>query len=275
MKKPVSAVLCAVLTLCFASPVFAKTSAHSTAKTAASRTAKTPRKASASSTPYLQCVQFARQFTGMQIFGDAWTWWEKAAGKYDEGHTPKPGAVLVFPSQGRMKLGHVAVVSQIITDRYIQVTHANWSPVNGRRGRVETNVNVMDVSDKGDWSQVKVWFGPLNDLGTTVYKTSGFIYNNSPKAQELIAQSDKADDAAPSATAPVVQVAMAPAPAPELPADLKAALTPGNSQGFLAAKPVEVSAKVAGVSATRIVAQLNTTGEARPASVKAETPARP
>ncbi|MEI9906387.1 MAG: CHAP domain-containing protein [Asticcacaulis sp.] len=172
-----------MLTLCVASPLYAKTAAHSTAKSAATKVVKTAHRSSNSTTPYLQCVVFARQFTGMQIFGDAWTWWEKAAGKYDEGHAPKPGAVLVFPSQGRMKLGHVAVVSQIITDRYIQVTHANWSPVNGHRGRVETNVNVMDVSDKGDWSQVKVWFGPLNDLGTTVYKTSGFIYNTSPKAQ--------------------------------------------------------------------------------------------
>ncbi len=82
-------------------------------------------------------------------------------------------------------------MSQIITDRYIQVTHANWSPVNGHRGRVESNVNVMDVSDKGDWSKVKVWFGPLNDLGTTVYATSGFIYNDSPQAQVLVAQSDR------------------------------------------------------------------------------------
>ena len=212
---------------------------------------------SSDSSPYLQCVQFARQFTGMQIFGDAWTWWEKAAGKYDEGHSPKPGAVLVFPSQGRMKLGHVAVVSQIITDRYIQVTHANWSPVDGRRGRIETNVNVMDVSEKGDWSQVKVWFGPLNDLGTTVYQTSGFIYQSNPKAQVLIAQADQANqnDDDDAVATPATQVAMV-APA-DLPDDLKAALTPGNSQGFLAARPVQVSARVDGPAAARIVAQLN------------------
>ncbi len=274
MKKPVSAFLFAVLALGVATPLYAKSPVHSTAKSVA-RVVKTAHRSSDSS-PYLQCVQFARQFTGMQIFGDAWTWWEKAAGKYDEGHTPKPGAVLVFPSQGRMKLGHVAVVSQVITDRYIQVTHANWSPVNGRRGRIETNVNVMDVSDKGDWSQVKVWFGPLNDLGTTVYRTSGFIYNDSPKTQELIAQSDNADEgavpAAAATAAPVTQVAMA-APA-ELPDDLKAALTPGNSQGFLAAKPVQTSARIDGASASRIVARLDS--DAKPASATvAVPPARP
>ena len=276
MKKPVSAFLFAVLAFGVATPLYAKSPAHSTAKAAARVRAHR----SSDSSPYLQCVQFARQFTGMQIFGDAWTWWEKAAGKYDEGHAPKPGAVLVFPSQGRMRLGHVAVVSQVITDRYIQVTHANWSPVNGRRGRVESNVNVMDVSDKGDWSQVKVWYGPLNDLGTTVYKTSGFIYNDSPKAQELIAQSDNADDSAPVVTvaaatpvaAPATQVALA-EPA-DLPADLKAALTPGNTQGFLAARPVQTSAKVEGAVASRIVARIDSDSKAVPATVAVPT-ARP
>ncbi|MEI9905119.1 MAG: CHAP domain-containing protein, partial [Asticcacaulis sp.] len=94
--------MCAVITLCVAGPLYAKPAAHTTAKSAAVKVAKVAHRSSAASTPYLQCVQFARQFTGMQIFGDAWTWWEKAAGKYDEGHAPKPGAVLVFPSQGRI-----------------------------------------------------------------------------------------------------------------------------------------------------------------------------
>ena len=261
MKKPVSALICAVFTLCAASPLYAKTAAHSTAKSAA-KVAKIAHRSSDSTSPYLQCVVFARQFTGMQIFGDAWTWWEKATGKYDEGHAPKPGAVLVFRPQGKMRLGHVAVVSQIITDRYIQVTHANWSPVNGHRGRVETNVNVMDVSENGDWSKVKVWYGPLNDLGTTVYTTYGFIYQSDPQARVLIAQSDQDTAAeAPAAgppASPVTQVAMADTAPAELPADLKAALTPGNSQGFLSARPVQVSARVEGASASQIVAQLNT-----------------
>ncbi len=28
---------------------------------------------------YWQCAAFARVFSGIQIFGDAWTWWEKAS----------------------------------------------------------------------------------------------------------------------------------------------------------------------------------------------------
>jgi surface antigen len=125
---------------------------------------------------YWQCAAFARVFSGIQIVGDAWTWWEKANGHYLKGFTPQAGAVLVFKPQGAMRLGHVAVVSQVLTDRIIQVTHANWSRIDGTRGKIEQNVTVVDVSPDGDWSQVKVWYDPVRDLGTTSYATYGFIY---------------------------------------------------------------------------------------------------
>jgi len=131
--------------------------------------------------PYWQCVPFARLVSGIQIFGDAWTWWAQAAGKYETGFTPKAGAVLCFKPTGRMRLGHVAVVSQVLTDRVVQITHANWSLIGGTRGQVEKNVTVVDVSPAGDWSQVKVWYDPSHDLGATVYPTYGFIYQT-PKA---------------------------------------------------------------------------------------------
>jgi surface antigen len=125
---------------------------------------------------YWQCAAFARVFSGIQIFGDAWTWWQKATGHYLKGSAPQAGAVLVFKPQGAMKLGHVAVVSQVLTDRIIQVTHANWSLIDGERGKIEQNVTVVDVSPSGDWTEVKVWYDPLRDLGTTTYSTYGFIY---------------------------------------------------------------------------------------------------
>jgi surface antigen len=123
--------------------------------------------------PYWQCVTFARMFSGIQIFGDAHTWWTQAQGKFSTGERPRTGSVLAFRSSGRMRLGHVAVVSEVLTDRVIRVTHANWG---GSRGKVEENVTVVDVSDEGDWTQVKVWYNPIHDLGTTVYPTYGFIY---------------------------------------------------------------------------------------------------
>ena len=137
---------------------------------------------------YLQCAPFARMISGIQIFGDAWTWWQKAAGRYAQGFTPKSGAVLVFKPTGIMSKGHVAVVSRVLTDRVIQVTHANWSIIDGSRGQVEKDVTVVDVSRSGDWSQVKVWFDPARDLGSTVYPTYGFIYQSSEQAARNAAQ---------------------------------------------------------------------------------------
>jgi surface antigen len=127
---------------------------------------------------YWQCVPFARLMSGIQIFGDAWTWWSQAAGKYQTGYVPKAGAVLCFRPTGKMRLGHVAVVSQVLTDRVIQITHANWSLIDGDRGHVERNVTVVDVSPNGDWSLVKVWNDPSHNLGSTTYPTYGFIYED-------------------------------------------------------------------------------------------------
>jgi surface antigen len=129
---------------------------------------------------YWQCVPFARLMSGIQIFGDAYTWWRQAIGRYETGFTPKAGAVLCFKPTERMRLGHVAVVSQVLTDRIIQVTHANWSPIEGARGKIEKDVTLVDVSTGGDWSSVKVWYDPNRDLGGSTYPTYGFIY---PDAQ--------------------------------------------------------------------------------------------
>ncbi|HST90731.1 MAG TPA: CHAP domain-containing protein, partial [Brevundimonas sp.] len=73
--------------------------------------------------PYWQCVTFARMFSGINIFGDALTWWYQAQGKFRTGGRPETGAVLAFQPSGRMSRGHVAVVSDILTDRVIRITH--------------------------------------------------------------------------------------------------------------------------------------------------------
>ena len=130
----------------------------------------------ASADTYWQCVPFARLISGIQIFGDAWTWWQQASGRYETGVSPRAGAVLCFKPTARMRLGHVAVVSQVLTERIVQITHANWSPIEGSRGKVEQDVTLVDVSTQGDWSQVKVWYDPNRDLGGSTYSTHGFIY---------------------------------------------------------------------------------------------------
>jgi surface antigen len=121
---------------------------------------------------FWQCAPFARVFSGIQLFGAAASWWHQAIGKYAQGNAPKLGSVLVFKAIGSMRSGHVATVTQVISDRIIKVTHANW----GHPGQIERDVTVMDASAKGDWSAVKVWYGPIHDIGTHAYPTYGFIY---------------------------------------------------------------------------------------------------
>jgi surface antigen len=134
---------------------------------------------------FWQCVTFARSVSGIEIRGNANTWWSQAEGRYERGHTPKAGSVLAFSPTSRMRVGHVAMVSKVVSDREVLLTHANWS----RRGAVETNVRAVDVSDAGDWSMVKVWYGPQGGLGTSAYPTKGFIYSgHAPAGDTLDAQ---------------------------------------------------------------------------------------
>jgi surface antigen len=123
-----------------------------------------------------QCVPFARAASGIQLFGDAWTWWSQAEGRYRRGERPQPGAVLVFARTGRLPLGHVAVISRVVDTRVAMVTHANWSRMNGERGHAEQDVTLTDVSAANDWSKVKVWFRDTSGLGGSVFPTYGFIY---------------------------------------------------------------------------------------------------
>ena len=76
----------------------------------------------------LQCAPFARDVSGIEIFGNA--------------------------------------------------GHANWSLINGRRGQIERGARVLDVSAAGDWSEVRVWYAPVNGLGTSSYPLYGFIYKD-------------------------------------------------------------------------------------------------
>ena len=124
--------------------------------------------------PYLQCVPYARQVSGIQLYGDAHTWWDQAAGRYERGHAPEAGAVMSFKKTDRNPFGHVAMVSKVVNDREVLLTHASWS----RPGGIERNVRAVDVSAAGDWSEVRVWYAPTGGLGTSSYPVNGFIYSN-------------------------------------------------------------------------------------------------
>ena len=131
--------------------------------------------------PYLQCVPYARQVSGIQLYGDAHTWWDQAQGSYATGQTPRVGAVMAFAPHRGMALGHVAAVSKVIDNRTVLLDHANWSPIDGRRGQIERDVMAVDVSPANDWSAVRVWYDPLQALGKTQWPVRGFIYGEAAK----------------------------------------------------------------------------------------------
>ena len=120
----------------------------------------------------LQCVPFARKASGIQIRGDAWTWWSKANGRYARGRTPQVGAVLVMKKTRRLRRGHLAVVKRVVDERVIIVDQANWL----NRGRIHLNTAVVDVSRANDWSAVRVWYTPGGRYGARTYSGNGFIY---------------------------------------------------------------------------------------------------
>jgi surface antigen len=129
----------------------------------------------------INCVQYVRQTTGMELSGDAWRWWHSAAGRYERGKQPEAAAVMVFSRTKKMNHGHVAVVREVIDSRTIRIDHANWAAGRGGKGRVHKNILVQDVSDANDWTLVRVWYPPVNDFGRP-YAVSGFIYQAAPEA---------------------------------------------------------------------------------------------
>jgi len=133
---------------------------------------------------FWQCAPFARSVSGIELHGNASSWWGQAAGRYARGHVPQVGSVLSFEATRRMRVGHVAMVSRVVNEREVLLTHANWS----RRGGVERDVRAVDVSAAGDWSQVRVWYGPQGSLGTSSYPTNGFIYAAGAPASEAPVQ---------------------------------------------------------------------------------------
>ncbi|HXT82027.1 MAG TPA: CHAP domain-containing protein [Acetobacteraceae bacterium] len=123
----------------------------------------------------ISCVPYAKMVSGIAIAGNAWQWWDNAAGHYARGARPEPGSVLAFRSNHRMPLGHVAVVDRVVNAREIIIDHANW-PSPGMRNGVSHDVAVVDVSEANDWTAVRVELGHGGDFGA-VYPTHGFIYD--------------------------------------------------------------------------------------------------
>lgn len=142
-----------------------------------------------------QCVPFAREESGVEIYGDANTWWQQARGRYERVESPEEEAVMVLRGYATDARGHVAVVREIVSPTLIIVDHANW--LNG--GEITRNVPVRDVSANNDWSQVQVWHVPGQHWGSRTYNVQGFIQD---LVQDVRAQ--VATEQAPAAEAALI-----------------------------------------------------------------------
>jgi surface antigen len=127
---------------------------------------------------FLNCVQYVRQVSPIEISGNAWMWWNNAKGRYNIDHRPARNSVLVFQRTKSMPAGHVAVVRDILDRRTIRIEHANWAPRSGMKGRVSTEL-VEDISANNDWTSVHVMHKPSMSFGKP-YATNGFIHPQSP-----------------------------------------------------------------------------------------------
>lgn len=126
----------------------------------------------------IQCVPFARQKSGIEIYGNAYTWWRQARFAYDRGSRPRPGAVMVLSKTSKLVNGHVAVVTRVIDSRHIEVTHSNWGGDRKSRSIIYNTMRVKDVSPDNSWSAARFWDYPSGTFGS-VYPVSGFIYGAS------------------------------------------------------------------------------------------------
>jgi surface antigen len=70
----------------------------------------------------LECAPFARALSGVDLYGPAGDWWQKASGRYARSSRPAVGAVLAFRRTSRLPDGHAAVVSRVVSGRTIFVT---------------------------------------------------------------------------------------------------------------------------------------------------------
>jgi surface antigen len=130
-----------------------------------------------------QCVPYARAHSGVKIFGDAYTWWDQADGKYPRNAKPETGSVMVLNNYAGPTHGHLAVVKRLVSAREIRVDHANWL----NDGSVYENDPVEDVSDANDWSLVRVFNLQTGAWGIKVYPVQGFISGDKDAKPDLVA----------------------------------------------------------------------------------------
>jgi hypothetical protein len=130
----------------------------------------------------LECVPYARERSGVALYGDAGTWWAKAEGTYARSDKPLLGSVMVLTGYAGPGRAHVAVVNRMVSDREITVDHANWLD----DGAIYRDDPVVDVSADNDWSEVRVYNLKVHAWGTKTYVVQGFI-GPEPESRDRVA----------------------------------------------------------------------------------------
>ena len=138
----------------------------------------------------MSCVPFARAHSGVNIHGDAYTWWDQADGRYPRSSAPSKGAVMVLAGYAGSKRAHVAVVRRIVSSREIRVDHANWL----NNGAIYMDDPVADISPDNDWSQVLVWNVETHAWGVHTYDVQGFIQPDAAGREMRVSQADSSDE---------------------------------------------------------------------------------
>jgi surface antigen len=118
-----------------------------------------------------ECASYARLHSAVKIFGDAYKWWELARGRYERHTEPTAGSIMVLYGYAGPSRGHVAIVRNLNSSRTITVDHANWL----NDGAIFLSDPVMDVSEKNDWSEIRVWNIRTGHWGGRIYSVRGFI----------------------------------------------------------------------------------------------------
>ena len=128
--------------------------------------------AGASADTYWQCVPFARLISGIQIFGDAYTWWRQAVGKYETGFTPRAGAVLCFKPTGKMReIKKLDRVGDLVKDSIRDMILHYGTPMPTPGETVKKPEKIEDV---------KELYG-MDSLRADIYQFWGYRFDYKPK----------------------------------------------------------------------------------------------
>jgi CHAP domain len=135
----------------------------------------------------MQCVPFARAHSGINLHGDAYTWWDQAeAAHYPRSASPSTGAVMVLAGYSSTTHAHVAVVRRIVSSREIRIDHANWL----NNGAIFMDDPVADISPNNDWTRVLVWNVQTHGWGVHTYNVTGFIEPKGGNSNLHVASND-------------------------------------------------------------------------------------